>query len=177
MSVRRSVQMTAQDTLRWGGRQNFRLIAGTKDGFSAVSKQLILARWRWPLTWKTCLIVVTQLGASETGTFDVDFQWNVGVGDNVTSFSLGKLAAIAASGTSVQFFDMPAQEFNIIATITAHNLATTTEDNFVVGALAAPWTEPHAMTHMLDHFAAGEGERQDGWMPPGFEPEELGYHR
>jgi hypothetical protein len=177
MSVERSRQMSAQDTLRWGDVQSFAITTASQvhEPQLLQSKQLINARWRWPMTWKLMFVVNAQLGPAETGTITVQFQLTTGVGGATIVFILDTVT-ITTSGTTVHFFDMPAQEFNVTTVVTIANIATTGTDVVEIGAFAGPWTESHAVTGMHDTITEGE-ERVDQWMREGFYPEPLGYHR
>ena len=184
MSIERSAQQSAQDTLRWGDSKTFANLS-TTENVNLSSKQLVAAHWRWPLTWKLMVAVVPAMVAAETAIFTLAIRVTVGSGQGTTTVKLPLIFVAPSAGPGSAyldqtfFFDIPAQDIQVEALLTG--TANQPGDSVTVGVYVAPVTEAHAMTHMLDGFAKderfGRGEREGGWMPPGFHPEPLQYGR
>jgi hypothetical protein len=172
--------MTALDTLRWGDTGDF-VIPGTgPETTPRVSKQLVQASWRWPLTWAVQFNMVPNFSATETATFVATFLVTVGVGQ--ATFTYPQVYTFApAAGVYSPIRDqqlIPAENLQIILTSLTGVKTTTTQENFAFAVFAAPMTEPHAMTELLEEVRGGRARpRENGWMPEGFNPEPLEYRR
>lgn len=170
--------MTAHDTLRWGDVESFRMRSG--ENLNVTSKQLLQAHWRWPLTWTVQFIALPSIDlVNETSTFTLTFRVTVGVGQAQITYPLVYTFAPPTFAQVVDQKFIPAQDLQIIATLTGTVAALVKEESMVVATFAAPMTEPHAMTHLLDHHegAADRLQKAEHWMPPGFNEERLAYRR
>jgi len=192
-SIARPDQARAQDTLRWGGMLGLTLAAAPSNADLAQAlanakahngSQLVNAHWRWPLTWSLALLVTPK---NVTGDINVQFSIIFGSGDaqqeilRTVSFLNGDVdTAIDVS------LVLPACD----VLITPRSVTTSGEGGHPIvgpgaveiGAFAAPRTEAHAGLETLACLCRLEGagnadQRQGGWMPPGFYPEELRYGR
>jgi hypothetical protein len=185
-----SGQARARDTLRWGDQFAFNfnptvLISPTQ------SSQLIATHWDYPLTWNVMFVGVPVLNSDETGALHLKFRVVVGVGQSQTSFiypfSTTAGAPLGAEGFNftgppynaiMSLQQIPAQDLQVTSLLTVSGLTSTSpSEQLVVGVYAAPIIESHTMRDLADRLAPGQGERQGGWMPPGFTPEHLGYKR
>jgi hypothetical protein len=185
-----SGQARARDTLRWGDQFAFSfnptvLITPTQ------SSQLIAAHWDYPLTWNVMFVAAPVLNADETGALHLQFKVVVGVGQSQTSFiypfSTIAGAALGAEGfnftgppynTIMSLQQIPAQDLQVTSLLSVSGLTSVGHsEQLVVGVYAAPIIESHTMRDLAERLAPGQGERQGGWMPEGFHPEQLGYRR
>lgn len=184
MSVERAVQQSAQDTLRWGDTlvQPFSGGADLSAGGQG-TKQVVSARWRYPISWKLMCMATIQPPAGETATFNVRPLVVVGSGQGQMQIRLPPLVLAPPYGDVVAFFTIPAQDLQVRFLLEGVSDAVAgNQGNIQVGAYVAPITEPHAMTHLADGFMRDERfaqeARQGGWMQPaGFVEEPLGYRR
>jgi len=179
---------SAHDTLRWGETQTLVVPVGFNGDVSPVpegttpplvTKQMLAAHWRWPLSWVVTLIMQPAFNADETNTFYVQWQFTVGVGQAICTFYY--LYTFAPTGglytaQNVQLFT-PAQDLQVNAALACPSGAVSSKpESFNLAAFSAPVTEPHAMTHLLDK-ARGHAEEHVPWMPPGFNETDMGYRR
>lgn len=194
----------AADTLRWGSRNNIAIVdpggnsatlptlygQAVAIAQAAQGKQLVNAHWPWPLSWQTAVIINPQMAPDETGSVIVGVEFTIGSGDGNATW----IATYTVSPPYNPIFDpyqgpIPAADVLVrvayLAQVTETsgltNLLSVNTDNLEVGVFAAPVTEAHALRHLLEGFSKderfGAGEREGGWMPPGFHPEPLGYRR
>jgi hypothetical protein len=140
--------------------------------------QLNQAHWRWPLSWVWRLALTPQMPAVETGTFQVEIQVTIGVGQAQSTFSLfyaiTKTGSVYLPVTDSQLF--PAQDIQMRAVVTGAATQANVTDAIIIGSFLAPQTEPHAMTEILARLE-GEPKDQVEWMPEGFHPQALHYRR
>ena len=199
-----SPQHRAQDTLRWGGRTSLVWGPASPAGGNSnanmqnalnlangnLGRQLVNAHWRWPLAWQTLVVMQPQFAADETGAVVVSIEWTIGSGDAQLTFSSSyTLAPTPVSGVYASIIDptifIPACDIMVqVKSLVAapgdgKGPNTATVDSLDIGVFVAPQTEPHATLHLLEHWDKylDSGNREDGWMPPGFNPEPLGYTR
>jgi hypothetical protein len=171
---------SALDTLRWGDVQQVVGLEATFSDATAIFKtvQLNQAHWRWPLSWVWRLALTPQMPAVETGTFKVEIQVTLGVGQAQTTFSLfysiTKTGSVYLPVTDSQLF--PAQDIQMRAVVTGAASQATVTDAIIIGSFLAPQTEPHAMTEMLERMQ-GKAPDQVEWMGEGFHPQALHYRR
>jgi hypothetical protein len=177
MSVERVAQMSAHDTLRWGDSESL-FIPSSTPLITKSTKQLVGAHWRWPLLWKLCVVVVPQVPPGETQPFTVSLVVSLGSGSSVTTFTL---PAFVVGPPYAQpppaFFDLPAQDLQIIATMTSGPDTGVTAQ---IGAYVAPVTESHAGLLLLDYLGAKNFEARgpNMQMGPGFvEAPPVGLYR
>lgn len=168
---------TTHGTLRWGDVQE---VVGLEATFSDAARtfptvQLNQAHWEWPLTWCWWLALVPNMAKAETGTFKVRVDVTLGVGQAQATFPL--FYALAPTGgiylpvTDQRFF--PAQDLQLRA-IVSGAASQNAPDGVTISSFLAPQTEPHAMTHMLDHVE-GKGGDQVEWMQSPFQEQPLRY--
>lgn len=195
-------QGRAQDTLRWGGRTGLTIQNPAGGAAAALAKalanaqgqqgkQLVNAHWKWPLTWNTLVCIRPIMAPDETGSVIVNLAFTIGSGDAQQTFIASY--TVAGPGPYLSTIDtslyLPACDVMVaVDSMGVPNegggpapLNTTGTDVLEVGVFVAPFTEPHSALHLLEGFARDErfeqGDRDGGWMPPGFNPETLGYKR
>jgi hypothetical protein len=146
--------MTTLSSIRWGDAQGLELNVGATGIVNASSSQLVHATWHWPLTWTVAVILIPQFQATEAGAFTVTIQAVLGVGQAAQPFAL-TYAFAAPPYTPI--FDqrfLPSQDLQLKATVTGvSTLGPGTVEGLQVGLFAAPMTEPHAMTRMLEELS------------------------
>lgn len=145
--------MTTLDSIRWGDAENVSFVVpaiALTPIVAPTKSQLVHAVWHWPLTWTVAIVVIPQFISTEGATFTLSIEVTIGVGASVASFTIPiDLAPPYAPVFLQQFF--PSQDLQMKATLrgTPTGTAGATE-NLFVGLFAAPMTEPHAMTQMLE---------------------------
>lgn len=171
--------MTTLSSVRWGDAQGLELVVGPTGIVNAQSSQLVHATWKWPLTWVVAVILIPQFQATEAGTFTVTVQAVIGVGAGAQPFNL-TYAFPAAPYVPVfdqKFF--PSQDLQIRASVTGvSTLAPGTVEGLQVGLFAAPLTEPHAMTQLLEQVQGSPENNPQRFMegigiheaPPYYQP-------
>jgi hypothetical protein len=170
------------DTLRWGDVETV-IVGSTGELLSASTKQLVQAHWRWPLSWTVQFSFVANFGTTapaETVTFLFDVEFTVGVGQGkmtwVTTYTMVPSAPNVYPNLSPQV-TIPAQDLQIRVRVrSSANPTGVAGENFLVGCMVAPVTEPHAMTEAL-RVLEGEPRDEVEWMGPGFTPQPLHYRR
>lgn len=200
-----ATQARAADTLRWGGRTSLswgpsspaggnnqtQLNSAINRARGKLGSQLVNAHWRWPLSWRTLVCIRPQFAPDETGTVTVRLDWTIGSGDAQQTFSMFYVLSPTAGVGYEDLVDptliLPAADVQCTLSLggifapdtDTHPISTATVDMLEIGVFVAPYTEPHAGLHMAESAGAlVDANRQDGtWMPPGFNPEELGYRR
>lgn len=187
--------MSEIDTLRWGDTETMNFTEGGAATFTPPTpkstKQLVHAHWNRPLTWRLMLIFEATVPAAETATFAAVALVTVGVGGGQKETVLANAVFSLANGyaTSVQFFDIPAQDMQvrfILADISG--AASVQPHSFAFSAFAAPLTEPAGYTEILKIAKravriepeqrppeSGDSTGLPHWMPSGFDDGELRY--
>jgi hypothetical protein len=175
--------MSEIDTLRWGDVQS---ISGLQKMVAETSivlktKQMISARWRWPLVWVLRVAFVPQFAADESGTFTITVTVQLGTGGGLLEFPFFYTLAPQPDGSYRAITDaqlIPAQDCQVFVSVTSSTATGTSLDTLLVGAWMAPETEPHAMTRMHDMLAAASTappHREARWMREGFQDDPLNY--
>jgi hypothetical protein len=164
------------DTIRWGDTQQLVYQAGSQDvAQNIATKQLISARWRWPLTWTVLVIIVPSFGSLESATFTLTIIVQVGCGSAMVQYPIPYTIAPVGGvyvAQSAQLF-IPAHDLQMGAVLTG------TPVNSAAGAvsctlLTAPMTEPHAPTQTMETLR-GSQPGVHPWMPEGFYEDRLRY--
>jgi hypothetical protein len=181
MSVERNHQQSAQDTLRWGDVEAVTFTA-FPSATDQLTKQLISARWRWPMTWKLAAAIRVNAPPGAANPITIAVETTLGSGQAQQTVFLSPLIVIPAPYLDVYMtFDVPAQDIQCRARVMFAGEEIAGSFAVQIGLFTAPITEAHAMTHVADGLSKDERfeneARQGGWMPPGFNPEPLGYHR
>ena len=184
--------MTDIDTQRWGDSQVLQVTTTAGENALAVSKQLLQAHWQRPLLWKVLTVIRPDIPAGENVTFIVTVTLNIGVGQASIqapfTYTFAPVGGVYAP--QVIFQDIPAQDIQGQVSVAVSGGGSPTVpagDAFYVALLAAPFTEPRAVTDMRDLFLASLPPRGDAladnsqggmrWMPPGFDDGEVRYRR
>lgn len=176
--------MTTLSSIRWGDAENLEFVVpalALTPIVAPTKSQLVAAHWNWPLTWTVGVVLIPQFAATETATFSVDLLVTMGVGASVATFPVTYTLAPVA-GAYLPVFDQkffPSQDLQMKAQIRGvpTGPAGATE-NLFVGLFAAPLTEPHAMTRVLEtltgtpegnpqRFMEGIGHHE---QPPYYQP-------
>jgi hypothetical protein len=159
-----------------------------------LGNQLVNAHWRWPLTWQTLVCIVPQFSPDEVGAMVVRLDWTLGSGDAQNTFqtfytvsldpTTGLYTSVIDTETILPGADVQVVLGALLPVAEASGLpalTTTSVDVLDIGVFVAPQTEAHALLLLLEGFSKderfGAGEREGGWMPPGFNEEPLGYRR
>jgi hypothetical protein len=174
---------SAHDTLRWGDSQTLEGLETLAGGESdqVISKQMVAAHWRWPLSWNLWVAFVPIFDSTETATFTATLNVTIGVGQAIMTFPISYALAPTA-GVYVPVFDqklVPAQDLQIRVEVTGKAALTnpTGTDSLTVGLFVAPQTEPHAFTMLMDRIVSGERPDNVPWMQEGFTEAPMGYRR
>jgi hypothetical protein len=177
--------MSSVTTRRWGDSQQILVSGIQEESANVYTKQLLSCHWRWPLTWCVQLIMWPHLPVTETRTFEVDWEFQIGCGQAVAYLPFTYLFVPGVGGVYAPVTDqkfIPAENLQAIASVGVDSPGTTgPNDYFTISAFAAPQTEPHAMTQLLEHVR-GTGNEPDGtrWFrgsgsQGGFQEEPLRY--
>jgi len=183
--------MSDIDTLRWGDTQTLRFTEAGAGPASLVgpaeTKQLVHAHWPRPLTWKLMLVIQPQVPANETANFAASFLVTLGVGAGMVQIPLGATLFTLAGGYQpvTLFFELPAQDVQVFATVDVSLAVSTQGMSFLFGAYIAPLTEPAGYTEIRDTMLRvldrerpptdSDSQGMPHWMPPGFDDGELRY--
>ena len=190
--IARSMQMSAQDTVRWGDRVGLQF--GPSPSSASLStalaktvsqgKQLVNLHWRWPSVYQVALVLVPDFAAGETGDVTVTYRIIFGSGNNIATTRAVTIPSSGFGLYNTQFdlgLTLPAQDIQIdpVAITTSDSHPLVGPGSLEIGAFVAPVTEVHAMTHMLECLCSivETEQRQGRWMGPGFTEERMGYHR
>ncbi len=159
-------------TQRWGDQLTASVTSSggiLPVSWSTNTKQLIAAHWRWPLMWGLRISIVPALDATETATFTITITCTVGSGQTaipvVFTYVLAPVAGVYAPINDLQ--QIPAEDVQVIATVTGQPAAAAgVKDNIVVGAVIAPFTDPHGLTRLYDWMMTPPNEQPEGgrWM-------------
>jgi hypothetical protein len=173
---------SALDTLRWGDAEALlgleKLSGIESDG--VVSKQLVQAHWKWPLSWAYWAMFIPSFDSTESATFTAEVNLTIGVGQGQATTKI----RYAIAPTGAVYFPVndqkliPGQDLQIRVNVTGKAALSNPngQDILLVGVFVAPQTEPHAMREILETMR-GQGEDQVEWMREGFHPQGLHYRR
>lgn len=182
MSIARTIQRTAADTLRWGDTFVFQFKGGLLSP-PVSSKQLISASWRWPVIWKLMVAVRPQFASDETGTINAIFEVTPGSGGTAQPYNLPPLVLAPVAGVysdAVAFFEIPGEALQVRCLISGTGMTSAT-DALIASAFVAPHNESHAATLLLDKMAGQDFEAREGDQmthTPGFvETPPVGLYR
>jgi hypothetical protein len=169
------------DTMRWGDTQTLLLANVVATGEGSVvklqSSQMLNAHWQRPCVWRLMLSINPAIAGNATTLVTVLLRVGVGQANQLTP--LATFLATTASGPSVLFFDIPAENIQVQFTLGPVGGVITNGDQVTVSAFVAPHSEPAGIVQIRD--VMGQGIREpdrDGlprFMPAGFEDGELIY--
>jgi len=175
-----ALEITEQDTMRWGGSQTYAIPAGDGSETVQFTKQLLAAHWHWPLSWNFFMAISPMIDPTELATFTLDVTFAIGVGQGIDTFvKQYSIAPIIVGPPStyptvvIDQFLLPAQDLQTTAVISGTPVGNN-GSQIKVAHWIAPQTEPHVMMRMLKQLR-GEYDTPHEWMPPGFTPHELKY--
>jgi hypothetical protein len=178
---------SAHDTLRWGDTRALTTLTelNASEGHLTTleSGQLTNAHWRWPLVWQCQLIITPNLPAQvELETFEFALVIQIGVGQAVDTlvknYTMAPAAITGQYSPVTDSFQLPAQDIQaqiIVSVLGGSQPTGPTNESIQCSFFVAPLTEPHAMTHMLNHMTKHDVDPGPEWMSEGFHEQPLRY--
>ena len=180
--------MSDFDTLRWGDSQQLSLLPAFGETLIR-SKELLYAKWQRPVVWRLMLTVKADLTPADIAaaiTFGVALELQLGVGGVNQVVPLAVVAFATPYAPSVQFFDVPAETIQVLASVFGVSAQPSKNSTVTVTAMTAPHAEPGGVVQIRDAVAvhgdkeriqSADSEGMPRWMPAGFDDGEVRYRR